>query len=79
MEKYYVVSIQIMKDETQAQSIVAYDDKKSALSAYHSTLASNYISETLKAFSVVCLNYHGGTEAREYWEYVEPTPEPNEV
>ena len=65
---YYIVSIQKMKDETRAQSVFGYATKEEALSVYHSTLASNYISETLALFAVSLLNEHGAVEAHEYWE-----------
>lgn len=74
---YYLISIQKL-EETTAQSIFAYEDKTSAMSAYHSTLASNYASTTLNGFCVMVINEHGGTEIREYWEkpYTPPEPEP---
>ena len=64
---YYVISIQ-KTTEGNVQAIFAYDSRESALSAYHSTLASNYISETLDGFCVVLINEHGGTEFKEYWD-----------
>lgn len=64
---FYVVSIQNL-GETTAQSIFAYEDRKEAFSAYHSTLASNYVSDALKAFCTMVINEHGGIEAREYYE-----------
>lgn len=81
MNAYFVVSIQQV-GETTPTTINGYETKEAALSAYHSTLASNYISETLDAFTVVLLNGHGGTELREYWEKTNPPtpgPEPEEV
>ena len=70
--KYYVVSIQNFKAGSYAQSIFAYDTREEALSVYHSTLASNYVSDALSGFCVMVINGHGGTEVREYWE--EPIP-----
>ena len=64
---FYVVSIQNL-GETTAQSIFAYEDRKEAFSAYHSTLASNYVSDAVKGFCTMVLNEHGGTEAREYYD-----------
>lgn len=72
MDKYYLIHIQIMNDGTQAQSVFAYDDRTSAISAFHSTLASDYASQSLKAFTAMVINYHGGTEAREYWDAPAP-------
>ena len=71
---YYVVSIQTV-GETHPCSIFAFNSYEEASSNYHSTLASNYVSTTLDAFSVVLLNEHGGTEMKEFWE--KPAPEPN--
>lgn len=65
--KYFVVSIQKV-GETAPTSIFAYNSEKEAYSAYHATLASNYISDVLDGFSVAILNEHGGTEIKEYWE-----------
>lgn len=64
---YYVVSIQNL-GETTAQNISAYGGRKKALSEYHSTLASNYVSDNLKGFAVAVLNEHGGTEIKEYYD-----------
>ena len=72
--KFFVISIQTT-EETTSQSIFAYDTKEEALSAYHSTLASDYIATALIAFCAMVVNEHGGTEVREYWEKPEPTPE----
>ena len=74
--KYFVVSIQKV-GETNPCSIFSYDTKEQACSAYHSTLASNYVSETLDAFSVVLLNEHGATEMKEFWE--KPVDESQEI
>lgn len=73
--KYFVVSIQMI-GTTAPCTINSYDTFEGACSAYHSVLASNYISETLDGFSVVLLNEHGATEMKEYW--VKPAPSPNE-
>lgn len=78
---YYVVSIQIMKDDTQAQSIFAYESLEDALSAYHSTMASNYLSTTLKSCSCMVCNEICGVIKTEYNIFdvkPEPQPEPNE-
>ena len=64
---YYVISIQ-KTDSGNAQSIFAYDSRDEALSAYHSTLASNYVSSVLNGFCVILMNEHGGTELKEYWD-----------
>lgn len=64
---YFVVNIQKLEGQT-AQSIFAYADRKEAMSVYHSTLASNYVSDALLGFSVAVLNEHLGTEIREYYD-----------
>ena len=64
---YFVVNIQKLEGQT-AQSIFAYADKKEALSVYHSTLASNYVSDALLGFAVAVLNEHGGTEIKEFFD-----------
>ena len=74
---FFVVSIQRTGDSNPV-SIFAYNTKEEALSAYHSTLASNYISETLVEFCAMVVNEHGGTEVREYWEAPQPVPNPEE-
>ena len=76
MNKFYVVSIQ-KTDDSNPISITGYETRESAMSAYHSTLASNYLSESLVSFAVMVINDHAGVEAREYWE--EPQPLPDEV
>lgn len=73
---YYVVSIQIMKDDTKAQSIFAYESQEEALSAYHSTMASNYLSTTLKSCSCLVCNEIGGVIKTEYKIFDDPQPEP---
>lgn len=79
MMAYRVVEMQETLDGYSLQLINAYDTKESALMAYHQALAGCYASTQLKAFSVVCLNAHGGTEAKEYWEKpYEPEPPVNE-
>lgn len=75
--KYFVISIQNLKSGSTAQSIFAYDTREEALSVYHSTLASNYISESLSGFCTMVINSHGGTEVREFWDA--PVPEPTTV
>ena len=72
MGKYFLTSIQTIGDSSPV-STFAYNTLKEALSAYHATLASDYIA-SLDGFACVVLNEHGGTEAKEYWE---KTPVPN--
>lgn len=42
--KYYLISIQKLNDDTNPVSIFGYDSQEAVLSAYHSTLASNYVN-----------------------------------
>ena len=77
MNKYYVVSIQKTEDSNPI-SITGFETREDAMSAYHSTLASNYLSEVLVSFAVDVLNEHGGVEACEFWVKPEPVPEPDE-
>ena len=48
---YYLISTQIMADNTKAQSITAYANKSEAESNFHTTNGANYISGTLKTWS----------------------------
>ena len=64
---YFVINIQKLEGQT-AQNVSAYENKKEALSVYHSTLASNYVSDALLGFAVAVLNEHGGTEIKEYYD-----------
>ena len=75
---YYVVSIQIMKDDTQAQSIFAYEDLRQAKSAYFSIMSSNEISTTINTCSCFVCNQIGGiieTKYEIFGKDPEPTPE----
>ena len=42
--KYYLISIQKLSDGTSPVGIYGYDTQEAVLSAYHSTLASNYVN-----------------------------------
>jgi hypothetical protein len=66
--KYLVINYQIMNSGTTANSSFEYPTLKEALSAYHSTLASNYISEALSAFAVTILDEHGMTVKTECYD-----------
>ncbi len=48
---FYLISTQILNDNTKAQQINAYESKAEAESNFHSTNGANYISETLKTWS----------------------------
>lgn len=62
---FYVVNIQ-----PEAQSIFKYGNQADALSAYHSTLASNYAAG-LESFSVSVLDHNGSTMVQEYYNGAE--------
>ena len=78
MNNYYVVSIQ-KTENSNPISITGYESRDDAMSAYHSTLASNYLSDVLVSFAVLLLNEHGGTEAREFWAAPIPEELPEEL
>lgn len=63
---YYLISTQIMNDNTKAQSIVAYDDKDQAESAFHSTNGSNYISTTLKTWATLVVDDIGNAQFKKF-------------
>lgn len=77
MASFRVIELQTTKEGIDAQAITAYEDKDKALMAYHQALASCYASQSLQAFAVEVVNFHGGVEACEYHEA--PAPEPNEA
>ena len=64
---FFLISIQKEKTGSFAQAIFQYANRSDAMSAYHSTLASNYISEALDGFCTMVINEHGGTEIKEYY------------
>ena len=63
---FYLISTQIMKDNTKAQTVGNHEDIKSAKSAYHSTIASNLIAENLKTWSVKIIDDAGNEIKRKY-------------
>ena len=77
MASYRVIELQTTKEGIDAQAITAYEEKNNALMAYHQALASCYASESLQAFCVMVVNFHGGVEARDYYDGTN-APEPNE-
>lgn len=73
---YYLISTQILKDGKTAQSITKKDDYYEALSAFHSTMASNYVSNTIASAACYVTNEIGGVVKTEYITF--PEPETNE-
>lgn len=63
---FYLISTQIMNDNTKAQSIAAYEELNVAESAYHSTMASNYISETIKTCACMVVDDFGSFRFKKY-------------
>lgn len=67
-DKYYLISVQEVNDGTNPCAIFVYDSEDGALSAYHSTLASNYISTTLNSFLCMIINANGMIIRTENWK-----------
>ena len=63
---YYLISTQILKDGKSAQAITKKDSLNEALSAFHSTMASNYASETIQTAACYVTNEIGGVLKTEY-------------
>lgn len=60
---YYLI---VLKD---SQAVFKYDNLESAMSAYHSELASDYIyfnDGTIDFFTVLVMNQSGDTVAKEF-------------
>ena len=66
--KYFLISIQYVNDGTNPCGIFAYDDEDSAVSAYHSTLASNYSNSNLNEFLCMVINKDGVIIRLENWK-----------
>lgn len=64
---FFLISIQKAKTGEVTQAIFQYSNRTDAMSAYHSTLASDYISENLDGFCVEVINEHGGIEVKEFY------------
>ena len=71
---YYLISIQKLSDGSQPASMLAYTDQNAVISAYYSTLASNYASETLEFFSVTIMDEMGNIMMHDH-RYKEVIPE----
>ena len=65
--KYYLISIQFLSDGSNPVSILGYDTRESVLSAFHSTLASNYANENVIKFDAMVITEFGKVEKQEYW------------
>ena len=44
-----------------------YDLRENAVSAFHSTLSSNYANTHMTSFCVMCVTEFGKVEKQEYW------------
>lgn len=65
--KYYLINIQFINDGSNPCSIFGYDSRDSALSAFHSILASNYANDNLIKFEVMLITEFGKVEKQEFW------------
>lgn len=54
--KYYLISIQKLADGTNPIGIYGYDTQEAVLSAYHSTLASNYVNYEAGTLEYFCVS-----------------------
>ena len=63
---FYLISTQIMNDNTKAQTITAYADRDQAESAFHSTNGSNYISDTLKTWACEVVDDLGTAQFKKF-------------
>ena len=71
---YYLISIQKLSDGSQPASMMAYDNQNAVLSAYYSTLASNYANSNLEFFSVTIMDEVGNIIMHDH-RYKEIIPE----
>lgn len=69
---YFLVSIQTLSTGQTPSSIAGYSALEDAISAYHATLASNYISN-LNGFTVMIIDQNGVIYKKE--SYIKPEPE----
>lgn len=65
--KNFLISIQYVNDGTNPCGIFAYNDEDSAISAYHSTLASNYANPNLNEFLCMVIDDNGVIIRTEKW------------
>jgi hypothetical protein len=59
--KYFVITIQKLKDGTTAQNIIKYDTLNQAESAFHTEMASACVSETLESDTCIVIDEFGQT------------------
>lgn len=71
---FYLISIQYVNDGTKPASLLAYESEKAVISAYYSTLASNYVNDNLDFFSVSIMNEAGNILMHDH-RYKEVLPE----
>lgn len=55
---YFLISLQTLTDGQTPASIIGYDSLEAATSAFHQTLASNYVSD-LDGFTVQIMDQTG--------------------
>ena len=68
---YFLVSIQTLNTGTTPSSIAGYGVLEDAISAFHATLATNYISD-LDGFVVMVMDQNGIIYKKE--SYIKPQP-----
>ena len=59
--KYFVITIQKMKDGTTAQNILKYDTRNQAESAFHTEMAAACVSETLAGDTCMVIDEFGNS------------------
>lgn len=72
---YFLVSIQTLSTGQTPSSIAGYGVLEDAISAFHATLASNYISD-LDGFTVMVMDQNGVIYKKESYIKPQPAPEP---
>ena len=76
---YYEIEIQTDVEGKDSKGVYAYNEKDKAIAVYHQKMASGItagIEGKLNKVMNMVINEQGGTVIKEYWEKVEPTPEP---
>jgi len=65
--KHFLISIQYVNDGTSPCGIFAYENREAALSAFYSTVASNYANPNLNGFLCMVIDEYGMTIRKENW------------
>ena len=75
---YFLVSIQTLNTGTTPSSIAGYGVLEDAISAFHATLATNYISD-LNGVVVMVIDQNGVIHKKESYIKPQSAPESEEV